>query len=230
MQASGIMQNGVTPDDKSLLRRFLGKLVIDVLPAVLTSVIGGFLVMQYQFNHAATLRPAAEQAAPASAEMVQLVRDEHTAIMDYLKAQIAAEKSRNAAADAADARAVADAQTAAAASPSAPVRDVPTMVATAKPVAPRSKAVAAAVLPPHVPLVIAQAEPGAGAAPVQTPAPQSKSLLARTLDIKDHVVGATLHVVSAIGGIPSWIASMGDRMSGADTTSSSAGRSFMTSS
>jgi hypothetical protein len=230
MQASGIMQNGVTPHDRFLLRRFLGKLVIDVLPAALTSVIGGFLVMQYQFNHAATLRPAAEQAAPASAEMVQLVRDEHTAIMDYLKAQIAAEKSRNAAADAADARAVADVQTAAAASTSAPVRDVSTVVATAKPVAPRSKAVAAAVLPPHAPLVIAQAGPDAGAAPVQPPAPQSKSLLARTLDIKDHVVGATLHAVSAIGGIPSWIASMGDRLSGADTTSSSAGRLFTTSS
>jgi hypothetical protein len=36
-------------------------------------------------------------------------------------------------------------------------------------------------------------------------------------------------VVSAIGGIPSWIASMGDRVSGSGTTSSSTGRMFSTS-
>jgi hypothetical protein len=62
------------------------------------------------------------------------------------------------------------------------------------------------------------------------PAPQPKSLLARTLDLKDHVVGATLHVVTAIGGIPSWIASMGDHGDTADTPPPSApnvaGRSF----
>jgi hypothetical protein len=44
------------------------------------------------------------------------------------------------------------------------------------------------------------------------------------------VVGATLHAVSAIGGIPSWIASMGDRAGGGSgTTSSSTGRMFSTS-
>ena len=47
---------------------------------------------------------------PASAEMMQLVRDEHAVIIDYLKAQMAAEKNRHAAEDAA----VADARLAAA--------------------------------------------------------------------------------------------------------------------
>ena len=104
MTEVGIMQAGIAKQDSPLLRRFLAKLVIDVMPAALTSVIGGLLITHYQFNHAVPLRPAAAQAAPATAEMVQLVRDEHAAIMDYLKAEIAAEKSRNAAADAADAQ------------------------------------------------------------------------------------------------------------------------------
>ena len=92
-----------------------------------------------------------------------------------------------------------------------------------------STKLAAPVLPPHAPLLIAQTDQPVSAAPVPDPAPESKSLLTRTIEIKDHVVGATLHVVSAIGGIPSWIASMGDRVGGSGTTSSSAGRMFSTS-
>src|ERR1700733_15044060 len=113
MQHNGIVKAGVLPHGSALHRRFLNKLVIDVFPAALTSVIGGFLVTQYQFNHSAMLHPVAAQSAPASAEMIQLVRDEHGAIMDYLKAQIAAEKARNSTADVADAQAVADAKLAA---------------------------------------------------------------------------------------------------------------------
>jgi hypothetical protein len=88
-------------------------------------------------------------------------------------------------------------------------------------------------LPRHEPLVVAQLAPEPVAAPVAQPAPQPKSLLSRTLDLKDHMVGATLHAVSAIGAIPSWIASMGDHgdhNDGVDTPPPSApnvaGRSF----
>jgi hypothetical protein len=228
MQRSGIMQTGVMQHDRSVLRRFLGKLVIDVLPAALASVIGGFLITQYQFNHAVALRPAAEQAAPASAEMMQFVRDEHAMIIDYLKTQMAAEKSRHAAEDEADARAVAEAT----APSAAPTRSMAAVVVAAKPVGSRTKAAAATAtaLPTQAPLVIAQAEQDASAAPVAGIAREPKSLLAKTLDIKDHVIHATLHVVSAIGSIPSWIASMGDRIGGAGTTSSSAGRLLTSSS
>jgi hypothetical protein len=236
MQHNGIVKAGVLPHDASLRRRFLNKLVIDVFPAALTSVIGGFLVTQYQFNHSAMLHPVAEQAAPASAETIQLVRDEHGAIMDYLKAQIAAEKARNSVADLADARAVADARLAAdkaaadklasevlavTSAKSAPTANsIPTVVVTAKAAAPRKASAVAAAAP----LVVAQAAPDVAVAPVAQPAPppqQPKSLLAKTLDIKDHVVAATSHAawtaVSAIGNLPSWIASMGDR--GSDTKS-----------
>ena len=44
-----------------LLVRFLGKLVLDILPAALASVIGGFLFTQYHFGHAAAPQPAASR-------------------------------------------------------------------------------------------------------------------------------------------------------------------------
>jgi hypothetical protein len=214
-----------------LLKRFVGKLVVDVLPATFVSVLGGVIIAQYQLNHAAASHPATEQVVPASAEMMQLVRDEHAVIIDYLKTQMAAEKNRHAAEDAA----VADARLAAVdpPAPAAAPLPAPRLVATAvmaKPVPARTKVATAPVLPPHEPLMIAQTDQTASAAPVADPAPESKSLLTRTIEIKDHVVGATLHAVSAIGSIPSWIASMGDRIGGGSgTTSSSTGRMFSTS-
>jgi hypothetical protein len=214
-----------------LLKRFVGKLLVDVLPATFVSVLGGFIITQYQFNHTAVSRPATEQVVPASVEMMQLVRDEHAVIIGYLQTQMAAEKNRHAAEDAAvaDARLAAAEPSAPAAAPVPAPRPVATVVA-AKPVPARTKVATAPVLPPHAPLLIAQTDQAVSATPVAepAPAPESKSLLTRTLEVKDHVVGATLHAVSAIGSIPSWIASMGDRV-GSGTTSSSAGRMFSTS-
>jgi hypothetical protein len=226
------LKNLAPKHEAPLLKRFVGKLVVDVLPATFVSVLGGFIITQYQFNHTAVSRPATEQVVPASAEMMQLVRDEHAVIIGYLQTQMAAEKNRHAAEDAAvaDARLAATEPPAPAAAPVPAPRPVATAVA-AKPVPARTKVATAPVLPPHAPLLIAQTDQAVSATPVAepAPAPESKSLLTRTLEVKDHVVGATLHVVSAIGGIPSWIASMGDRVSGSGTTSSSAGRMFSTS-
>jgi hypothetical protein len=230
-QTNATPKNLTPKHEAPLLKRFVGKLVVDVLPATFVSVLGGFIITQYQFNHAQASRPATEQVVPASAEMMQLVRDEHAVIIDYLKTQMAVEKNRHAAEDAA----VADARLAAA-DPPAPVAaplPAPRPAATAaiaKPVPARTKVATAPVLPPHAPLLIAQNDQAVSATPVAEPAPESKSLLTRTLEVKDHVVGATLHAVSAIGSIPSWIASMGDRIGGSGTTSSSAGRMFSTSS
>src|SRR5579862_2853200 len=80
-----------------LLKRFVGKLIVDVLPATFVSVLGGVIIAQYQLGHATVSRPATEQVVPASAEMMQLVRDEHAVIIDYLKTQMAADKNRHAA-------------------------------------------------------------------------------------------------------------------------------------
>ena len=229
-QPTGLVKYQAPKRETPLLKRFFGKLVVDVLPATFVSVLGGLVIAQYQLNHAAASHPATEQVVPASAEMMQLVRDEHAVIIDYLKTQMAAEKNRHAAEDAA----VADARLAAA-EPPAPVAaplPAPRAIATAviaKPVPARTKVATAPVLPPHAPLQIAQADQPVSAAPAAEPAPESKSLLTKTIEIKDHVVGATLHVVTAIGSIPSWIASMGDRIGGSGATSSSTGRMFSTS-
>ena len=159
-QIAVIGQGGVRRRGAPLLGRFIAKLV-DVLPTALASLIGGFLFTQYQAGYRPAPQPAAEQAAPASAEMLQLVRDEHAMIFDYIKAQTAAEKSRNAAEDKEDARAVAEAKPAA-----APVTRRPLVAAA--PAVSRIKVSAVAATPApavHAPRVIAQVEQTAAGAP-----------------------------------------------------------------
>jgi len=218
-QIAVIGQGGVRRRGTPLLGRFTAKLV-DVLPTALASLIGGFLFTQYQAGYRSAPQPAAEQAAPASAEMLQLVRDEHAVIFDYIKAQTAAEKSRNAAEDKEDARVVADAKPAA-----APVTRRPLVAAAPGVSRIKVSAVAATPAPAvHAPRLIAQVEQaatGAPGVPAADAARQPDSLLAKTITIKDSVVHATLHAVSAIGGIPNWIASLGDRLGGASTPSAS---------
>jgi hypothetical protein len=90
---------GMMPKDTPLVLRFLAKFVLDIMPAALASVIGGFLVSHYQWGYTSAPAPAAEQHAAASAEMMKLVRDEHTLIVDFLNAEMKAERSRLAAED-----------------------------------------------------------------------------------------------------------------------------------
>ena len=211
MPQSGIMQGEwVARPQLPWLPRLLGKFVLDVLPAALASVIGGILFTQYQFGHPVARQPVAEQAEPASAEMMAMVRDEHALIMNYLNSQIAAERSRDVAQDADSARAAADAKAAdqvlAAAAPTqrSAASSVPAKAAHGK---------APTVAPPHAPLVIAQAQQDqdGGSAPGARLTSDPDSLLAKTLDIKDHIVAATRHVVSVIGDA---VASVGERIGG----------------
>ena len=83
----------MTTADAPLLMRLLAKVLLDILPAVIASVIGGLLFTHYQLGGLG-VPAAAALSAPANAEMMQLLRDEHAVIVDYLKAQLAAEKSR----------------------------------------------------------------------------------------------------------------------------------------
>src|SRR5580692_3651874 len=192
MQRDAITAAGlVVRQEVPLFKRLLSKLVVDVLPATVVSALGGFIITQYQFSHT-VMRPATVQVVPASAEMMQLVRDEHAVIIDYLKTQLAEEKSRHAAEDAADAsaRAAADDQAAATATTAAPVASPParpaTTIVAAKPVTHAKVAVAPTALPPHAPLVIAQADLPVAAAPATSAPAEQKSLLTRTIEIKDH--------------------------------------------
>jgi hypothetical protein len=241
--AAGITPpNWIAPHAPPLLARFLGKIVLDVMPAALASVIGGFLFTQYQFGHAAAPRPTAEQVTSASAEMIQMVRDEHAMLIDYLKSQSAAEQGRQVAEDEASARAAADAKAALDAKTAADAKALSDKalsekalaeaatrrlagIAAPKPAAARAKAptaVAAAAATPQAPLVIAQAETD-GLAPGERLARDPDSLLAKTLDLKDHVVAATRHVVSAIGDI---FASVGERIGGTKANTDAPGRQF----
>jgi hypothetical protein len=221
----------VTAQGVPFLARFLGKFVLDIMPAALASVIGGFLFTQYQFGHTPP-KPALEQVTPASAEMLALVRDEHAMIVDYLKSQMAAEKSRVAGEDADLARAQEDSKLAdtkvgdtktLAATPAIALSDAKpadtkamadaasrrsAVVAAAKPIVWRAKSqvVAAAAVPmpvpaPRAPFVIAQPDPNASQDRAQPDrlASDPDSLLAKTLDLKDHVVAGARHAVSAIG-------------------------------
>lgn len=229
MQVSGIgtmQSNAVGAPGAPWLARFAGKVVLDVLPAALASVIGGFLFTQYHFGHTA---PQLVTVQPASPEMMAMVRDEHALIMSYLKAQTAAEKRRDAAEDAATARAVAQAQASADAKladalmVSQEAQRATVQPVTAVKVASSLHRKPPAVKPPvHAPLAIAQANQAPPMTVAEAEGADDRlardpdSLLAETLDLKDHVVAATRHVVSAIGDVVSSVGgSIGDVMSSA---------------
>ena len=217
LQGNPVPRAVMVAQSSPLLVRFLGKFVLEVLPAALASVIGGLLLAQYQLAHPPAARTNVEVSAPASAEMVRLVQDEHALIRDFLLAQSAAEKRQLAAADAADAGAAENTELATAAlrrTASAPAKPVP----LPPPTRARASVVAATTeVAPQEPLVITQpievtaqsASPFAPPAPIAPPAPpvtsDHPSLVTTTLAIPGHVVGAALHAVSVIGGIPSWI-------------------------
>ncbi|HET8920902.1 MAG TPA: hypothetical protein VFN27_14645 [Xanthobacteraceae bacterium] len=212
------------------LARFVGKFVLDILPAALASVIGGFLFTQYQLGRAAP--PPVEQISPASAEVLALVRDEHEAIIGYLKSQMTAEKTRLAAQDAETARAVADAKVAqeeqenearnkalteqnaaeiklAAATPAHHLA----AATSAKVALPRPKPAAAPnpAAATQIAMVQSEQNPQQNAAPADRLARDPESLLAKTLDLKDHVVAATKQAVAALGDM---FASVGERIGG----------------
>jgi hypothetical protein len=207
----GIQPNRLARPGAPWVARFAGKVVLDVLPAALASIIGGFLFTQYHLGHAA---PQLVAVQPASPEMMAMVRDEHALIMNYLKAQTAAEERRNAVEDAASAHAAADARaTADAKLANALTASQTAERASAAPVGPvkvasvHRKPLTALAATPHAPLAIAQVNEPAAAPVADAVASDDRlasdpdSLLAKTLDLKDHVVAATRHVVSAIGDV-----------------------------
>jgi hypothetical protein len=216
-QGKAVPRTLIAMQGSPFLVRLLGKFVLEVLPAALASTIGGLLLAQYQLAHRSAAAPIMESSAPASAEMIRLVQDEHAMIRDFLLAQSTAERRRLAATDAADASAAEDVELAAAALRR--TASVPAKPASL-PLPPRGRtSVVAATteVAPQGPLVIAQpieitapsASPFAPPAPIAPPSPpvasDHPSLVATTLAIPGHVVGAALHAVSVIGGIPSWI-------------------------
>jgi hypothetical protein len=201
-----------------LLRRFFGKLIHDILPAALASLLGGFLITHFQLNHPP--EPVTVPVARASPEMMQLLRDEHGLIGSFVKAQIANEKNAidKSANEKKQLRAGADdsaALVAVEAQPGAVAAPRPTAIVAmvpAKPAPARAK-----------PPVVGASLPALASAPAQqsenAPPPPSRnddSLLARTIGFKDNAVAVTQRAVAAIAGIPSWFGAIGDRIGGED--------------
>ena len=77
---------------KSLLKRLVDKIVKDALPAGLASILGGLLLTHFQIDRVP--QPTTVKVTQASPEMMQLLRDEHGMIIDFVKEQVASEKSR----------------------------------------------------------------------------------------------------------------------------------------
>ena len=194
-----------------LLRRFLSKLVHDILPAALASLIGGFLLSHYGLGRVP--QTAAVAAAPASTQMMQMLDDEHALVANYLKAHLANEKRQLAADGAASKPGAGPDQ-------SEPTVAQPSAVAvSAVKTAPRGKnPVVGASLPP---LVIAQAPQAASPSAQALQSESAKlaardddTLLAKTIGIRDRVIAVTQRAVSAIGSIPTWFGTIGDRVGG----------------
>jgi len=194
---------------QSVLKRLFDKIVQDALPAGLASILGGLLLTHFQLDRAP--QPTTVKVAQASPEMMQLLRDEHGLIVDYVKEQVASEKNRGNGEQAGQ-RGTAEASAAPAAQVAPPPaqRPIPVVaMAAPKPAAPRSKN-----------LVVGASMPAPAQAQPAEPMPQAAahtddSLLAKTIGIKDQVISVTHRAVSAtIGVIPSWFGSLGDRIGG----------------
>ena len=67
----------------TFLKRFSAEFALRIAPAALASVIGGFLFTQY--GSVPTAPAAVAQPSKAGEEMMQMVRDEHDLIVDYLR-------------------------------------------------------------------------------------------------------------------------------------------------
>jgi hypothetical protein len=191
---------------QTLVARLASKLVLDILPATTVSLMGGLLFTHYGLGR--VTEPAA-QAAPASAEMMQLLRDEHGVIVSFLNAQLEREKTELASADA-----LRRGSGEAAATANVPAR-IPAASVAAKPAIPRARVIVAATA--SAPLVIAQVQETENTSAPPSSGPQA--FIAKTMGLKDHVVSVTHRVVSALGGIPSWIGLIGDHPGGTDTES-----------
>jgi hypothetical protein len=194
--------------DMTLLRRFLAKLVHDVLPAALASLIGGFLFTHFQLGRMP--EPAVASIGPASVEMMGLLRDEHALMVNFLKAQTAKEQKQIAAAESVRR----DTGPPQPATPVAALRRTTAAMVALRPAA-RGKPPAVGAAPA---LVIAQAQQSEGfKGATRNEDTLLDKTIDKTIDLKDHVVEVTHHVVSAIGGIPAWIGSIGGRFGGEDS-------------
>lgn len=214
--------------------RFLTKLVFDILPAALASVIGGFLFAQYHVSRPPAPVAAVEIVAPEKMEeAMRMVREEHNLIVDFLKGQQAADAKRHASFDAARAKAAAESREAAqrealareAANREAVQKRRDAEQARLKPAdgpSPGKPAIEVAtiepVAPPQGPAVATAAADGPRP-PAEIPnAPRRAGPIDATIMLARDVTG---RAVSTVLEFPGWL---GDRILGSPTQQSPMGR------
>jgi hypothetical protein len=202
-----------------LLRRFFGKLIHDIMPAALASLLGGFLITHFQLNRPP--EPVTVPVARASPEMMQLLRDEHGLIGSFVKAQIANEKNAidKSANEKKELRAGTDDSAAPVpveAQPSAVAAPRPTAIVAVVPGKPAPGRIKPPVVGASLPALASSLAQQSENAPPPPAARNDDSLLAKTIGFKDNVVAVTQRAAAAIGGIPSWFGAIGDRIGGED--------------
>lgn len=77
----------------SLLHRFLSKFLYDILPAALASVVGAMFFAQ-QWARPPQNPPLPDRAAAQTEQVMQMIRDEHVLMMEFLKKQQQLEAAR----------------------------------------------------------------------------------------------------------------------------------------
>lgn len=202
------------------LSRFFSRLLYELLPAAIASVIGGMIISHYARPSVAT--PAAAVETPASAEMTQMVRDEHDLIVSYLKKANETRQRSALAAEQELLRSKAAEQAAMLAASEAKAAESKALAVAARAAAKPERKVA--LKPPaHSLDKMAAAEPlqlhsVTSAAPPMQPAGQPSAPPARTVTPAQHddenVVVAKFHDVAAlVERIPVWAHSAAEWLS-----------------
>ena len=172
--------------------RFAGKLADDLIPAAVASALAGVLIAH--FGWTGTPRANASAATP---EMVQVLRDEHALVLDYLKKDSEARAAAARTADAEFAEMKVRAAREAAERRAVATPPVVTTVAALAPAKPARKLAArdAVPLPPQPPLQLQAMMTPLPAAPVRRDGP---------------VIERVRGMVSAVERIPGWLGNAAD--------------------
>jgi hypothetical protein len=202
-----------------LLGRFFAKLIHDILPAALASLLGGFLITHFQLNRPP--EPVTVPVARASPEMMQLLRDEHSLVGSFVEARIASEKNaiEKGANEKGQLRASADDNAApvpAEPQPGAAATPRPTAIVAVVPGKPAPTRVKPPITGASLPTLATSPTQQSENPPPPAAAANDDSLLAKTIGFKDNVVAVTQRAAAAIGGIPAWFGAIGDRIGGED--------------
>jgi hypothetical protein len=205
------------------LSRFFSKLLYDLLPAAIASVVGGMLLSHYARPSVAT--PAVAIETPASAEMMQMVRDEHELIVNNMnmKKYTEARQQADLAAEQEAWRSKAAEQAAMLAAREARAAETRALAIAAH-VAEKPKRKVAAKRPAHEPDKAAVGDPWqlvhlAGVAtqiqPVVQPTAPPARLVTPAARSDENVVKAKLREVTAMmERIPLWVHSAAEWLSG----------------